>query len=308
VGLEGGEVMQGKTIKSVLRRKIDAWIASIDDASLRELVKQNVIVTGGSIVSMLQSQPVNDYDVYFRTGEAAFRVAQYYIGKFGNEARNISLINEEGEACDKFPGERFRIKVKSRGVVSADGFDPSSEQEVSEEEAEEISEAAAEKGKADNEFKPVFMSSNAITLSDKIQIIIRFWGEPDQIHENYDFVHCTCYWKSWDGELVLPSAALEAILSKTLVYMGSKYPICSVIRTRKFLRREWKITAGQYLKMCMQISKLDLTDIRVLEDQLTGVDAAYFMQLISQLEKHMKDTGTDQVDACYLTTLIDKIF
>jgi effector-binding domain-containing protein len=298
--------MQGKTIKSVLRRKIDAWIASIEDESLRSLVKENVIVTGGSIVSMLQSQPVNDYDVYFRTGEAAFRVAQYYIRKFGNAARHVSLIDEEGEECSRFPNERFRIKVKSAGVVSVDGFN--TDEEATEEEAKELSETAAEKGKAENEFKPVFMSSSAITLSDKIQIIIRFWGEPDQIHENYDFVHCTCYWKSWDGELVLPSAALEAILSKTLVYMGSKYPICSVIRTRKFLRREWKITAGQYLKMCMQISRLDLTDIRVLEDQLTGVDAAYFMQLIYQLEKHMKDTGTDQVDACYLTQLIDKIF
>jgi hypothetical protein len=58
----------------------------------------------------------------------------------------------------------------------------------------------------------------------------------------------------------------------------------------------------------MQISKLDLTDIGVLEDQLTGVDAAYFMQIISLLQKKQEESGDATIDASYVATLIDRIF
>ena len=37
-------------------------------------------------------------------------------------------------------------------------------------------------------YRPVFLSQNAITLSDRMQIVIRFHGLPNQIHDNYDFV------------------------------------------------------------------------------------------------------------------------
>ena len=62
--------------------------------------------------------------------------------------------------------------------------------------------------------------------------------------------------------------------------MGSKYPLCSIIRTRKFIQRGYTINAGQYLKMAMQLNELDLKDVSVLQDQLIGVDSAYFDMVI----------------------------
>jgi hypothetical protein len=56
--------------------------------------------------------------------------------------------------------------------------------------------------------------------------------------------------------------------------------------------------------MVMQVSELDLTDPKVLEDQLTGVDSAYFVQLISKL----KDKDPEKVNAAYLVEIIDRIF
>ena len=92
--------------------------------------------------------------------------------------------------------------------------------------------------------------------------------------------------------------------SKELRYVGSKYPICSLVRVRKFVGRGWRINAGQILKMAMQISELDLTSVEVLEDQLTGVDTAYFVQLMDK----MKEKDPAKVDTAYLVELIDKIF
>jgi len=156
-------------------------------------------------------------------------------------------------------------------------------------------------------YRPIFLSTNAITLSDKIQLVIRFYGDPDEIHKNYDFAHCTNYWTDKDG-LVLQQKAIEAILSKELVYCGSKYPLCSMIRTRKFIKRGFNINAGQYLKMAFQLSRLDLTDIDVLEDQLVGVDSAYFNILIDALRKQAAEKPDFEVEESYVATIIDKIF
>lgn len=104
--------------------------------------------------------------------------------------------------------------------------------------------------------------------------------------------------------MILRTEALETLLSRELRYIGSKYPVCSVIRLRKFITRGWTINAGQILKMAMQISALDLTDPEVLKDQLTGVDAAYFHQVISAL----KAKNPEKVETAYLVEIIDKMF
>ena len=125
---------------------------------------------------------------------------------------------------------------------------------------------------------------------------------------NYDFAHCTCAWSSWDNELFLPQKALECIINKELYYIGSLYPLCSIIRTRKYLERGYHINAGQYVKMAMQLNVLDLTDVKVLEDQLTGVDTTYFQMMIDELKKHQEATGNDKVDTTYAMELINKLF
>ena len=76
------------------------------------------------------------------------------------------------------------------------------------------------------------------------------------------------------------------------------------MRLRKFIARGWTINAGQILKMCFQLSQLDLTDIATLEDQLTGVDTAYFVQLISRL----KQNDPEKVNAAYLIEIVDRMF
>jgi hypothetical protein len=289
--------MKTKTIKAILAAKIKEWHASIEDGRVRQLAEKNTIVTGGAIASMLLNEPVNDYDIYLRSREAAEAIANYYVERFTKETGHpLALELKEG---------RIRIvtsnghRGETAGNIETLGTDQIDD---AYEAAEETALATEDDGKPP--YRPVFMSTNAITLSHKIQIVIRFYGEPDQIHENYDFVHCTNYWTSWDGELVLRQPALEALLAKELRYIGSKYPVCSIIRLRKFIRRGWSINAGQILKAVMQISELDLSDPKVLEDQLTGVDSAYFMQLMTKL----KEKDPEKVNASYLVEIIDRMF
>lgn len=297
--------MKIKTINAVICKKFDEFAASITDDKVRELVKSNTIITGGCIASMLLREPVNDYDLYFRNRETALAVALYYVGEFNkapDSSRQATVVTKNDAMAVTDDGCRVTIKIKSIGVAQANNAPDNSGGVV--EIVEEADEIPAESLDEKPSYRPTFLSSNAITLSGKIQVIIRFYGEPKDIHDNYDFVHCMNYWDSSERKVTVRPDSLEALLTKELRYVGSKYPICSVIRTRKFLCRGWTINAGQYLKMCLQIGELDLKNLAVLEDQLVGVDAAYFQQVIYNLRE--KDQKV--VDSAYLMTLIDRIF
>lgn len=60
--------------------------------------------------------------------------------------------------------------------------------------------------------------------------------------------------------------------------------------------------------MCMQLNELDLKDVKVLEEQLTGVDTTYFQMMVEALQKHMEETGDSKVDTTYAMELINKLF
>lgn len=330
--------MKTKTIRSVLRKKIDEWIQSIEDESLQKLIWRDAIVTGGAIASMLLREKVNDYDVYFRTYETTLAVARYYLARFEPENKvgiPCKIYLSDGyrqEITEKREPEistldekkwRIKIVIKSAGIASEDGAKKPYEYfetresgkaegyvaEVMQDSGEiedtyEKTQEAAQEVDDGPKYRPVFMSTNAITLSNRVQLVIRFWGEPDKIHENYDFIHCTNYWTSHDDRLVLRPEALEHLLTRELRYVGSRYPICSLIRLRKFIARGWTVNAGQVLKMAMQVSELDLKNIDVLEDQLTGVDAAYFCEVIAKL----READSEKLNAAYLVEIIDRMF
>ena len=54
----------------------------------------------------------------------------------------------------------------------------------------------------------------------------------------------------------------------------------------------------------MQAAALDLTDFKVLEEQLCGLDAAYFANVLDRL----KDKDPEKVNGAYLCSIIDEIY
>jgi hypothetical protein len=319
--------MKRNTIKLVLKEKLESWLETVDDQNVSSLIKRDVIVSGGAIASMLAGEKINDYDLYFRTRETTEAVAKYYVNKF-NES-NGQLSTKAMRSCNPEVKTEIRknvkgneehrviIYMKSSGVasenqseyryfegegeVSADEFMDSLKTDPMET-ATDLVEIVKDKK---TKFRPVFFSENAITLSDKVQLVIRFYGSPEEIHENYDYAHSMCYYDYQADSLVLHPEALECVLSKTLIYKGSLYPIASIFRIRKFIERGWRITAGQLLKIIWQINEIDLKDPAVLKEQLTGVDQAYMHQLLRALETK---EANQKIDSTYLAKLIDEIF
>jgi hypothetical protein len=339
--------MKASTIKLVINRKLTEWLESITNEQVRALARDNVIVSGGAIASMLLGEKVNDYDVYFRTEEATLEIAKYYAelfnakkGELAHRAAkgcNPQVRREVIKNCKGVEENRILFWMQSSGVAGenqsvyeyfesrpetatdefvaslgdaekdmADSLDGGFDDNDPFALAEGVVEVVRDRANKDDlvkKYRPVFFSDNAVSLAGKMQLVVRFYGTPEEIHENYDFAHAMCYYDHKAGKLELPHEALESLLSKALIYKGSLYPIASLFRIRKFINRGWRITAGQMLKIIWQVSQLKLDDKAVLREQLIGVDQAYMVQLLSAIQ-----TTEEKIDGAYIARLVDEIF
>jgi hypothetical protein len=292
--------MQTKTIKKIITNKLNDWLNSIDDKLLAKDVKNSLVLSGGSITNLLLGQDVNDYDIYLQDMDVLLRLGEYYCKNYGVEifdGRNKEnylleikdrekYLEEDNAAYSVFirnlQSNQIKLKLFYGGL--------------------NCSEMNKDLYKEDAKYVPLFFSPNAISLSDNVQIVLRFSGTVEEIHKTFDFIHATNYFTFTDG-VVYNNAALLSILTKCLSYQGSCYPLTSIIRVRKFIKRGWNISAGELLKIMYQISELDLNNPDILEEQLIGVDVAYFSDLIGVL----RDT-TGDLTSSRMNEIIDKVF
>jgi len=316
--------MRRKHIEKHLRGKFSDWVKSIDDEKLRGDVMDGTIITGGAIASLMRDETVNDYDLYFKSRELTERVAEYYVAKFKEYDMQIVRYGYTEQAVDMrvvtTKDGRVMVKVRSAGFAGdGDGqgykyFETISDPAEREAAIEGFVTAAAKavpKVKDDvvelSPYRPVFITSNAITLSDGIQIVLRFYGKPSEIHANYDFEHAKCYWRSWAKigmQLTVPKQALLCIIDHRLLYTGSRYPLASMFRVLKFVRRGWKCDMGQVLKIAAQINELDMHAPWNLMDQLIGMDIAYFMEVMDII----MSGDIKEIDATYLARIVDEVY
>lgn len=304
--------MKRKTIEKTITKKLNTWIETLPEI-LQKDVKRNVLVSGGCITSMFLKEDINDFDIYIQDRNCLLQLAQHY-----------SVFHRVLDGRNRL--DYMQENIKERGIdTSIENYlyliaNDSNKEDLSEffvryktlkEDQLKLdipSEGILLEHKEEPEkdsFTPMFLSPNAISLSDKIQIVLRFHGTVEQIHSTFDFYHATNYFTFKDG-LVTNIKALECILTKELKYQGSLYPLTSIIRMKKFIGRGWTMNAGEVLKMMYQVSMLDLNNIEVLEEQLIGIDVAYFSILINVLRgtREKADGFTYE----NLSILIDKIF
>lgn len=280
------------TIKNVLTRVISSWLETLP-MEIRGQVAKDTMVCGGAITSMMLGETPNDYDIYFKTKATALLVAKHYCSQaesvLNRKATVLETVVNDINGC---PEERIQIFIKSTGVAG----------QVDDESEELAENLKVSSGRSDYSLR--YITDNAISLAQKTQLIIRFWGEPEEIFKNYDFVHCMASFDFVKQVLLISPDTMQSVLSKTLVYKGSKYPVASILRLRKFLARGWRISAGQTLKIIMQLRNWDMTDPTQLREQLIGVDFYYMRGLLDALASK----GDERIDQQYMVELLDSIF
>lgn len=294
-------IMQTITIKKTIAKKMEEWLETITDENLRQEVKKNILVSGGSITSMFLNEPINDFDVYIQNIDVLIRLAKYYC------PNNVL----DGRLRDQYIEEHFKERYNENWKYMLGDLKNNHAGEVvmlKNLKPDQVKLAVSSAGirmvtNEEEKYQVAFLSPNAISLTDDVQIVLRFSGTAEEIHKNFDFIHATNYF-TFENGLVTNIAALESTLTKALKYQGSLYPLTSIIRMKKFIKRGWNINAGEMLKIMFQISELDLKNPEVMEEQLIGVDIAYFSKLIEIL----RDVPREKITSSYLNALIEKVF
>lgn len=183
--------MQIKTIKKIITRKLENWLVTIEDVKLREEVRKNLLLSGGSITSLLQNIEVNDYDIYIQDMDVLIKLAKYYCPRIVLDGRlkdQYLLTQDNSERYLEDYGfkddseltvlyrtlkeDQVKLQIPSKGIKKTIQKD-----------------AAGENLK----YQVAFLSQNAISLTDDIQIVLRFNGSVEQIHKTFDFMHATNY-------------------------------------------------------------------------------------------------------------------
>lgn len=110
---------------------------------------------------------------------------------------------------------------------------------------------------------------------DKTQFVHAFTGQPKQVVQNFDFVHCQFYADSTNPTVLLGTyESVERVKCRQLVYLGSAFPIRAFMRMKKFIERGWSIDQDNYDKLvadlgCVNIDKIAFTGVgETLKEQV----------------------------------------
>ena len=305
-----------RTIRTHLRKACLDFLEPVKehDQALFDDCYKNIMVCGGAIASMYLGERPNDYDFYFKDHHTLKRLIEFWV-----EILNYHYEIEPDEfelqqdTCLNIKGEREfnRLKFKiPNGFIDFTG-------RVVKEGLRSFGEEVSTVPRSGRPFGvgeiPRILTNNAMTFGSRYnystklqyQLIFRFHGPMVDIWKNFDFRHAMSGYALANDTLHIDVTTLETIISKTLIYQGSLYPIATLFRLRKFLKRGWRISAGQLIKIAHQLSEdVNFNDIEMLQEQLMGVDILFMRELLDVVEKY-KEKAIDQT---YLAEIIDKIF
>lgn len=231
----------------------------------------SVFLAGGAIHSIITNDVVNDYDIYFTNVKALNAYMKFLERKYDDFVWDPRYIyRKDGDKTGKvqsFLTFEEREDLVFQGVNNVAYIENSDD---------------------------FYSSENAITFPDGYQVIFRFVGEPETIVNNFDFAHCTGYIKLEKDidapvNFVLPELMKKTILGKQLVVQGTKYPLDSLVRMKKYISRGYTIDAVETMKLAFAVNKLDLNDMIVLRDQMIGIDAHYLRKMVSMIDDMIND-------------------
>ena len=96
------------------------------------------------------------------------------------------------------------------------------------------------------------ITENAINLSDKVQFITKFVGYSNVVIDKFDWQHIKSYYM-YDIDIVLCDDLYRLLMEKELVYTGSEYPLSSMMRLKKYIKKGWSVSNKTILEIALDM-------------------------------------------------------
>lgn len=241
---------------------------------IREKIRGKFFLAGGTLSSILTNEEVNDYDIYFTEYEALDAYMKAIAKKYDDITWKPRYVyrnsnNKNGEVTITTTVMDVSDDLYLQGVSNDPNYSSCDDS--------------------------IFISENAVTFENKFQVIFRFIGEPEVITEQFDFDHCCAYIKhECNKGLVVPNHTIKSLMTKELKVRGTKYPIDTIHRSRKYIERGYTLDIVEMLKLVMAINDLSLRDTMVFRDQMIGIDALYLRAFIETIDSGDVEIGNSE--------------
>jgi len=148
----------------------------------------------------------------------------------------------------------------------------------------------------DENFKKVFTSPNAISYKkDKICIQLIIMPELiglgcDKLLEGFDFTICMGAFSMKEDRFYHNEDFLIDLSEKRLVFnIKAKYPMASMYRVLKYIKKGYKISGLEIVKISLSIHNLKMNSYKDLRKQLMGIDTLFLKELTDSLLSKDKD-------------------
>lgn len=244
----------------------EASVKGLDltDKQFNEHILCNSFIAGGAIISATKNEKIKDYDLFMTKGSSVRSLFSILASRIVEGGR-LQLLTKPDETNDKL--ERGFLTIK-------EGFHTTY---TLEELIDNFNEACKKLKPKSGKVLPAYLSKNALTMSNGVQLIFRFIGEPKEVFTTFDYEHCKVYWRPNPLGLLLGSVTYEgrsqeSIAKNELIYTGNtRFVLSAVSRLNKFINRGWGVSPSSLLSLAVSSSKVDWSNREALEEELLGI-------------------------------------
>jgi hypothetical protein len=148
--------------------------------------------------------------------------------------------------------------------------------------------------RSDKNYECIATTDTAITYKHKVpykNMIVQlikhdsfFIQDPEALIKKFDFTICMAVYDLFESQVFVHDDFLQHITERKLVFnIDTKYPIISLYRANKYIKRGYNIDGYELVKIALCINNLKMKDYRDLKRQLQGIDTIQFSKITDKL-------------------------
>lgn len=139
---------------------------------------------------------------------------------------------------------------------------------------------------ASEDAEKIIETDSALSVVDhgkRVQLIKVVCGTPQQVISGFDFTICQAAYYPQEGFIFGPEFLLHLAQRRLVFNTSSEYPLCSLYRLQKFIRRGFHFSGIEAIKLGLRIHALKIDNEEDLKKQLMGIDALFLKELTDSL-------------------------
>lgn len=144
----------------------------------------------------------------------------------------------------------------------------------------------------DDKFHVKLITENAINLFDKIQLITKFVGTPEEVTHKFDWQHIKSWYSCKEEKLYLTPDVYQLVVEKELIYTGSDYPLSSLMRLKKYIKKGWNVSNTTILHIALDI----VASFNKMEAERQFEQAKYGREQLEKIRRKIKDMCQEEFD------------